>query len=115
MVETTGYIPAPGDFVWVSFSPQAGHEQRGRRPGLVVSRSSFNKKTGFAWVCPITNEKKGYAFEVDVPTGSVTGVILADQVRSLDYRARHFELIETAPSAILKRVVQLAKVILASS
>ncbi len=61
------YIPRPGDLTWVSFTPQSGHEQSGRRPGLVISRHAFNSTTGFAWICPITNQKKGYPFEVELP------------------------------------------------
>ena len=78
--------PKRGDLVWVNFSPQAGHEQAGRRPGIVLSADLFNSKTGFAIVCPITNQPKGYPFEVPVPAGEVfTGVVLTDQPRSFDW------------------------------
>lgn len=107
------YIPSPGDLTWVSFSPQSGHEQAGRRPGLVISKRAFSRGTGFVWVCPITNQKKGYPFEVELPTGLLTsGVVLVDQARSLDYRARQLVLIESVPSDVLARVVQLAHTIL---
>jgi mRNA interferase MazF len=81
--------PSRGDLVSLHFSPQAGHEQAGHRPGIVLSPQSFNQATGFVVVCPITNQKKGYPFEVELPSGLVfQGVILTDQPRSLDWRAR---------------------------
>ncbi len=83
------YIPDTGDIVWLSFSPQSGHEQAGRRPALVLSPQGYNKKAEMALFCPITSQIKDYPFEVHLPSdGAVTGVILADQVRSLDWRAR---------------------------
>src|SRR5438552_10794224 len=87
------YVPARGDAVWISLDPQAGHEQAGRRPALVLSPSSYNRKAGLALMCPITSHAKGYPFEVAVPADlAVTGVILADQIKSLDWRIRHAEL-----------------------
>lgn len=84
--------PKRGDLVWVNFSPQAGHEQAGRRPAIVLSEEIFNDATSFAVVCPITNQVKGYPFEVPVPPGSAfTGVVLTDQPRSFDWRARRFD------------------------
>jgi mRNA interferase MazF len=86
------YTPQRGDIVWLSFLPQAGHEQAGRRPGLVLSPKRYNAKVGLMIACPITSKSKGYPFEVDVPTGAgVTGVILSDQIRSLDWRERRAE------------------------
>lgn len=86
------YVPQRGDIVWLSFEPQAGHEQRGRRPALVLSPAAYNGKLGLALFCPITSRIKGYPFEVLLPDGlAVKGVILSDQVRSLDWRARHAE------------------------
>jgi mRNA interferase MazF len=83
------YCPRRGDVVWLSFSPQAGHEQAGHRPALVLSPESYNRKVGLALFCPITTQAKGYPFEVAVPAGlEVSGVILADQVKSLDWKAR---------------------------
>ncbi|MDO8691264.1 MAG: endoribonuclease MazF [Dehalococcoidia bacterium] len=88
------YAPSRGDVVWISLNPQAGHEQAGRRPALVVSPVAYNRKVGLAILCPITNQVKGYPFEVMIPSGSgVTGVVLSDQVKSLDWRDRHAELI----------------------
>lgn len=100
----TPFLPKPGDIVWLNFDPQAGHEQAGTRPALVVSHASFNSRTGLAWVCPITNQVKGYPFEVPLPvSGGTTGVILTDQWRSLDWRARHAQSKGTVSSEILTR------------
>ena len=84
-----GYVPARGDFIWLEFSPQAGHEQAGHRPAFVISPERYNRKTGLALVCPITSQIKGYPFEVVVPPGlKVKGAILSDQIKSLDWTAR---------------------------
>lgn len=86
------YSPQRGDIVWLSFSPQAGHEQAGRRPGLVLSPKRYNEKVGLMLACPITSRAKGYPFEVTIPVGAgVSGVILSDQLRSLDWRERRAE------------------------
>lgn len=83
------YVPRRGDIVWLSFDPQAGHEQAGRRPAFVVSPEAYNRKTGLFLVCPITSKIKGYPFEVALPEDlEVGGVILADQIKSLDWKAR---------------------------
>jgi len=83
------YIPTRGDVVWITFNPQAGHEQAGRGPALVLSPSSYNGKVGLAILCPVTSQVKGYPFEVAIPAGSkLSGVVLADQVKSVDWRAR---------------------------
>lgn len=83
-------VPERGDVVWLDFTPQAGHEQAGRRPALVLSPAVYNSKSGWILCCPVTNQAKGYPFEVTVTTstGKVTGVALADQVRYLDWRSR---------------------------
>jgi mRNA interferase MazF len=82
----TPYIPARGDVVYLDFDPQAGREQKGRRPALVLSPIAYNRRVGLCVACPITNQVKGYPFEVAIPAGfQVTGVILADQVKSLDW------------------------------
>jgi mRNA interferase MazF len=92
------YVPARGDAIWLTFAPQAGHEQSGRRPALVLSPASYNEKVGLAILCPITSQVKGYPFEVATPAGSrVSGVILADQVKSLDWRVRQAEFICKLP------------------
>lgn len=84
------WFPKRGDVVWLELNPQAGHEQAGRRPALVLSPDQYNKKTGLFLVCPITNRAKGYPFEAPLPDGcGVAGVVLSDQVKSLDWRARN--------------------------
>ena len=92
------YVPTRGDAVWLTFTPQAGHEQAGRRPALVLSPASYNGKVGLAILCPITSQVKGYPFEVATPPGSrINGVILADQVKSLDWHIREAEFICKLP------------------
>ena len=88
---TSSYTPDRGDVVWLEFTPQAGHEQAGTRPAIVLSPAKYNVKGGMMLCCPIMNQAKGYPFEVAVVPagGNVTGVVLADQVRSLDWRARN--------------------------
>jgi mRNA interferase MazF len=99
MVSPKPYVPKRGDAVWITLTPQAGHEQAGRRPAVVLSPEAYNGKVGLAVLCPVTNQIKGYPFEVLIPAGlAVTGAILADQVKSLDWRARNAELICTLPS-----------------
>ena len=100
------YIPEAGDLVWGSFDPQSGHEQSGRRPAIVLSPGEYNEKAGLALTCPITSKVKGYPFEVAVNSSRVRGVILADQVRSLDWRSRQFTFIERASTDALEAVVQ---------
>lgn len=100
-----GYVPDTGDIVWLGFSPQAGHEQAGRRPALVLSPRSYNRKTNLALFCPITSRVKGYPFEVPLPdSGAIAGVVLADQIRSLDWRARRARFEERAPSQLVSEV-----------
>src|SRR5438105_7801743 len=83
------YVPRRGDAVWITLDPQAGHEQAGRRPALVLSPETYNGKVGLALLCPITNRGKGYPFEVVLPPGlAVTGVVLADQLKNLDWQVR---------------------------
>ena len=94
MVSSRTYVPRCGDAVWITLNPQAGHEQTGRRPALVLSPESYNGKTSLAIFCPITNQVKGYPFEVLIPVGlPITGAVLADQIKNLDWRARNAELI----------------------
>ena len=86
------FVPDVGDFVWLTFDPQAGREQAGRRPALVLSPKIYNVRSGLLLACPITNQAKGYPFEVAVPSGAgVTGVILTDHLKSVDWKARHAE------------------------
>jgi mRNA interferase MazF len=107
------YVPERGDIVWLNFNPQSGHEQAGRRPALVLSPHAYNQKVGLAIFCPVTNQQKGYPFEVVIPTGlNVSGVILADQVKSLDWRIRRAEYLATIPGPVLEEVIQKLKVLL---
>ncbi|TET80120.1 endoribonuclease MazF [candidate division TA06 bacterium] len=107
MVARDAYVSQRGDVVRITLSPQAGHEQAGRRPALVLSPSSYNAKVGLAIFCPLTNQIKGYPFEVHLPAGlAVTGVVLADQVKSLDWRARNAELACTLPPQIVAEVLE---------
>ena len=92
------YAPDAGDLVWISFSPQVGREQAGRRPGLVLSPRSYNAKVGLCLVCPVTHLAKGYAFEVALPGDlPIKGVVLADHLKSADWRQRNCEFIAVAP------------------
>jgi len=94
--------PSRGDLVWISLDPQAGHEQSGRRPALVLSPAAYNAKTGLALCCPITSRVKGYPFEVELPAGlPIAGVVLADQVRNLDWKTRRFEVVTAAPPEVV--------------
>jgi mRNA interferase MazF len=107
------YIPQRGDAVWITLDPQAGHEQAGRRPALVLSPSVYNGRVGLALLCPITNQAKGYPFEVSLPEGlGVTGVVGADQVKSLDWRARKASWIGTVPKEIVAEVVRRLQTLL---
>ena len=108
------YVPERGDVVWLNFTPQAGHEQRGHRPALVLSPSSYNGKTGLMLCCPITSRQKGYPFEVklDVKSGA-DGVVLADQVKSLDWRARNAKRKARASAETVERALDLVRVLLA--
>jgi mRNA interferase MazF len=100
------YVPERGDVVWVTFNPQAGHEQAGRRPALILSPGAYNGRTGLALLCPITSQVKGYPFEVGLPDGlPVSGVVLSDQVKSLDWRARRAEFACTVPATTLDAVM----------
>ncbi len=100
------FVPQRGDIVKMSFDPQSGHEQAGWRPALVVSPALYNRASGLALLCPITSRAKGYPFEVALPDGlAVSGVILADQVRSLDWRARKAKLVDRAPMPVVREVL----------
>ncbi len=102
------YVPRKGDFVAVTFDPQSGHEQRGRRPALVVSNDLFNKATGFCIACPVTNTRRDFPFHVSIPDGeAVTGVVMVEQVKSIDYRARAVKRIGAAPESVLEEVLSI--------
>ena len=107
------YVPSRGDVVWLEFNPQAGHEQAGRRPAFVLSPAIYNRKVGLALFCPITNKSKGYPFEVDVPDGlEVTGTILADQIKNLDWKARNASFICKLPDDVTEQVLAKAATLL---
>ncbi|NOY22687.1 MAG: endoribonuclease MazF [Acidobacteria bacterium] len=100
------YVPGRGDLIWVDLNPQAGHEQAGRRPAAVISPRAYNEKVGLALLCPITSQIKGYPFEVKLPDNcGVNGVILSDQLKSMDWLARKAELIGVIPSATMEEVL----------
>ncbi|KAF0107531.1 MAG: mRNA interferase [Anaerolineaceae bacterium] len=100
------YVPERGDLVWLTFNPQAGHEQAGRRPAVVLSPAAYNGKVGLALLCPITSQVKGYPFEVALPGGlPISGVILADQVKSLDWQAREAEKIARLSDPVMQDVL----------
>ena len=113
MTTPSPYIPDRGDVIWLSFDPQAGHEQAGRRPALVLSPHSYNAPAGLALVCPITSRAKGYPFEVVLPAGlTINGVVLADHGKSLDWQARRAVFIETAPHSVVDEVIQKLETLL---
>lgn len=98
--------------MWLRFDPQAGHEQAGRRPALVISPRSYNKKVGLALFCPVTTRIQDYPFEVSLPLGGeVSGVVLADQIKSLDWRAREAEPVATAPPEVVREVLAKIRVL----
>jgi len=95
-------VPERGDLVWLSLDPRTGHEQAGRRPALVLSPAAYNRRTGLALCCPITGRVKGYPFEVEIPAGlPIEGVVLADQVKCLDWRARRADVVAAAPPEVV--------------
>ena len=111
MVALSAYIPERGDLVWINFNPQRGREQANKRPAVVLSPKSYNEKSSLALMCPVTTRVKGYPFEISLNTGEIAGVILSDQVRSLDWRVRRAAFIQRVNPEILaelqERIVQL--------
>jgi len=106
------YVPERGDLVWLDFSPQTGHEQRGKRPAIVLSPKTYNEKVGLGLFCPITNKEKGYPFEVKIKSKKLDGVVIADQVKSLDWKVRNIAFIEKAGLKELEEVLEKIKVLL---
>ena len=107
------YVPDRGDVVWPNFTPQAGHEQAGHRPALVLSPSAYNGKTGLMLCCPITSQVKGYPFEVPLnPDAGARGVVLSDQVKSLDWRARQARRKGAASTAVVDQTLARARTLL---
>jgi mRNA interferase MazF len=108
------YVPDRGDVVWITLDPQAGSEQAGRRPAVVLSPAAYNGRVGLALLCPVTRQVKGYPFEVQIPGGlAVSGVILADQVKSLDWRARRAELACQLPAGTIAEALRKINTLLA--
>jgi len=100
------YCPSRGDFVWIDFLPTMGHEQSGKRPAIVLSPLAYHKTVGLMLCCPITSKEKGYPFEVKIPDGfHISGVVLSDQLRSLDWKSRNTSLIAKAPRELIDDVL----------
>ena len=107
------YTPKRGDIIWLTFTPQAGHEQAGRRSALVLSPEAYNNKVGLAILCPITSRVKGYPFEVGIPKGlKVRGAILSDQVKSLDWQAIKIEFVCQLPTETVEEMLQKLQTLL---
>lgn len=104
------YVPERGDLIWIEFSPQAGHEQAGRRPALTLSSRSYNRTRGFALLCPITSRPRNYPFEIEVISDcNITGVVMSDQVKSTDWRARYARYAgKASPSVVDEVIAQIA-------
>jgi mRNA interferase MazF len=112
-VVARAYVPDAGDLVWLTFDPQAGHEQRGRRPALILSPRRYNSKARLAIACPITSHVKGYPFEVPLPPGGkISGVVLADHVKNLDWQARRLAFEAKAPADVITDVRERLRVLL---
>jgi mRNA interferase MazF len=108
------YVPDRGDAVWLEFDPQAGHERAGRRPGVVLSPAAYHSKVGLALFCPITSQAKGYPFEVPLPAASkMSGVVLADQIKNLDWRGRKARLVLRLLDSVTEQVLQKLRTLLA--
>jgi mRNA interferase MazF len=100
------YVPGRGDIIRINLNPTLGHEQQGTRLAVVLSPRSYNQKTSLATVCPITSEKKGYPFEVEIPDGyQVTGVVLADQIKCLDWRSRDGKQVTFLPKNVIEEIL----------
>jgi mRNA interferase MazF len=108
----SSYIPDRGDLVWLNFTPQSGHEQMGKRPALVLTPKEYNKKVGLAIFCPITSKEKGYPFEVKISSRKVSGVVLADQIKSFDWESRNVEYISKITDTEFEDVLEKLKVLI---
>lgn len=106
------YTPDRGDIVWLNFTPQAGHEQKGKRPAIILSPKEYNKKTGLAVCCPITSNIKGYPFEVIVNGKKIDGAVLSDHLKNLDWKARDIKYIEKAHTEVLNEVIEKISVLI---
>jgi mRNA interferase MazF len=100
------YTPDRGDIVWLNFNPQTGHEQKGKRPAIVISPKEYNGKVNLGFFCPITSQEKGYPFEVKIKNEKINGVALSDQVKSLDWTKRNIEYITMVTEEEIKKVIE---------
>jgi len=107
------YIPQQGDIVALTFDPQSGHEQKGRRPAIIVSNQVFNQHLGLAYACPITNTKRDFPFHVEVDSEQLTGFIMVEQMKSIDYKSRKAKFIEKAKQETLDEVLRIMESITA--
>lgn len=112
MAKRKNYIPDRGDIIWLDFDPQTGHEQKGRRPAVVLSPILYNKTTNLAILCPITSIEKGYPFEVKINGNKISGVALSDQVKNLDWNYRNAEFIENIAKYPLDEIIQNVKMLI---
>jgi mRNA interferase MazF len=111
--DSPDYIPQQGDTVWINFMPQVGREQAGRRPAIIVSPLKYNRRVGLTLLCPITTKAKGYPFEVVIPEGlAVSGVVLADQVKSFDWRERNAEFLCKMPPEVTVEVINMLRALM---
>lgn len=99
------YIPEQGDIVALSFDPQSGHEQKGRRPAIIISNKVFNQHLGLAFACPITNTKRDFPFHIKIRSDNITGYIMAEQMKSIDYNSRKIKFIEKADQKTLNKIL----------
>ncbi len=106
------YVPKQGDVIWLDLDPTLGHEQKGRRPAIVVSSQEFNVTTGMVYICPITNTNRDYVFRIPLEDQKITGYVMVDQLRSLDWKARRVELIDRAGSEVMQNVLNCVQAVL---
>ena len=106
------YIPKKGDLVIITFDPSSGHEQKGRRPALIISNEAFNKALGLAIACPITNTDRNFPFHVEIKSKNLTGFIMTEQIKSIDYNARKVKFIEKVDEEILNKVLGITESII---
>jgi mRNA interferase MazF len=99
------YIPEQGDIVVLNFDPQSGHEQKGRRPAMIISNKIFNQHLGLAFACPITNTKRDFPFHIEVKSENITGFIMGEQMKSIDYNARNIKFIEKANQKTINQIL----------
>ena len=99
------YIPEQGDIVALNFNPQSGHEQKGRRPAMIISNKTFNEHLGLAFACPITNTKRDFPFHIEIESENITGYIMGEQMKSIDYNSRNIKFIEKANQKTINQIL----------